>query len=811
MREMPQEIKSMLKSKSMVGENSPCAEVIFKNKKSGYSETEWNTKHFIRGGTYWSYYGGGSFVTRKDGKVLVTYENDNNIMLSVVDSEDDLFYYDNRAATNEWIFYTRYSTSKTNLYTNSMLQKLSTGKILLYIHENGVLRQADKPNKVFVYESSNGLGTDFIYKATIKEVAVTNYTYIMGGGDLTIGQPIEIKTGRILMPFTSIKYFSGTNGRLGLYCGYSDDGGVTWNVSVVGDTNNYYTGIRGIGCAGEQLIILTHSYYGVGTSWLRYSNDYGQTWIVHSAYIQKKSLDMNNSHVFWGNGDGYTYMLYDNANPNPGQGYLIYRHNANEEIDFTGQIPYEMGEIGSGATWEGPLRADKIGDDLYERLYVTEAGNIAFLGTTKNIYYEASYIIGGKRELLSAKIPVSTINVSRDRGAVAQRCSIEFPNVNPNNPKEVGYYSPDREGEWQGIVLPGSEIEVKFGYGEQLVEGFTGEIDEVLLDAKPKEYNIKIDCRDKACILIDKKITDDLGNYFIKYQDKSIEFIVRDLLKRSGFDDVSITTEETGISVSKTFERVTYADAIEWCLNISGFDLVIDEQGKVSFHFPTDRQPASIDEEVALIDTETSNLLHKPIVSNSDKVTGIDGTTVYVRDIDYTIDLSNGTIARTENSSIPSGATVLVTYVYAAYVFKEGEDLFFLPYRLSRRDLYGKIRVTGKDTEGKVIHGEFILSNPENYGIYPEKVLFIEDESLDTNEKLQLAANQLGQEMKRCFRELSFGAVAVPWLQVGDCVQVIESSSTVSEVYRITSLDFDFGEDGFTMQATAYHYGYTPL
>ena len=98
---------------------------------------EWVAKE-LRGDNYRSSFGGGSFVSRADGKMLITYEIGNTIMLSVVDSEKKLFSIDNICAENEWPFYERYSSYRSGPYTNSMLQKLMNGHILLYIFEHGV-------------------------------------------------------------------------------------------------------------------------------------------------------------------------------------------------------------------------------------------------------------------------------------------------------------------------------------------------------------------------------------------------------------------------------------------------------------------------------------------------------------------------------------------------------------------------------------------------------------------------------------------------------------------------------------------------
>ena len=148
--------------------------------------------------------------------MLITYEIGNTIMLSVVDSEKKLFSIDNICAENEWPFYERYSSYRSGPYTNSMLQKLMNGHILLYIFEHGVRGDAEKPCKLMVFRSKNGLGTDFEHEATIYEFDMTPYTsyYAFGEEELSVGQPIQLESGRILVPFTARRHYTGS------CCGY---------------------------------------------------------------------------------------------------------------------------------------------------------------------------------------------------------------------------------------------------------------------------------------------------------------------------------------------------------------------------------------------------------------------------------------------------------------------------------------------------------------------------------------------------------------------------------------------------------------
>jgi len=426
-------------------------------------------------------------------------------------------------------------------------------------------------------------------------------------------------------------------------------------------------------------------------------------------------------------------------------------------------------------------------------------------------------------------LQVSNCRIGRDGAALAQLADIEWPNVNPNNPVDAGYYSPDRsavegfiENEWKGVIMPGRDFTIQMGYGSDLVDTFKGQIDDVTLNVQPSlgsaDYMVSLSCRDDGWRLIDKWVYDSAVDQFrLTYTNQTVEAVVSDLLVKAGWTLDLITTEPTGITVASiTFENESYADAIEWCMKVSGFEVVILENGKASFYYPTDRQPKPlVPDQVALTGTTAVNLSNKPIVSSSEIVKSSNGLITYVRTTDYTMEYVLGTIARTATSAIPDGATVEVDYVFAAWVFKEGEDLFSMPYKITRRNVYGRIKVNGGEDPNSLTDPKekftatYLSSNRANFGIPDEKVLIVGVSELDSNAKCQLAADQMGNDMIRRVREVSFSAVAVPWLQPGDCVRVLESSTTISEIYRITSIDLELDPEGFIMTCTAYHYGIT--
>lgn len=83
------------------------------------------------------------------------------------------------------------------------------------------------------------------------------------------------------------------------------------------------------------------------------------------------------------------------------------------------------------------------------------------------------------------------------------------------------------------------------------------------------------------------------------------------------------------------------------------------------FWFPKTTALTRVDiESVVLTGTNTVNLRHANLVNGTERVTNLAGTIVYVAGTDYTINYTNGTIARIPTGGIGDGDTVIITYRY---------------------------------------------------------------------------------------------------------------------------------------------------
>lgn len=405
-------------------------------------------------------------------------------------------------------------------------------------------------------------------------------------------------------------------------------------------------------------------------------------------------------------------------------------------------------------------------------------------------------------------IPISSCAINRDPAAVAQRATIQFPNVNPQNTFDKGYYSPDRGvdfpqkmNDWSNEILPGKNIQVLMGYGSNLVPVFTGQVDDVIMS--PDDAMMEIDCRDLGCLLVDQQVDDGTEEFYLSYESVDASSIVKDLLLKAGISESKIIAlQESEIIVDFIeFNSMTYADAIAKLEDMTVFELIFTEDGNVKWQEPKDGQPYG----AAAITMSGYNELQLdfyPISKQSEKVWS--GSATYTRDSDYSIDWETGKIRRVEGSTIPDNTVVMMSCVYAAMVFQEGVNLIKMPYKISRRDIYGKVIINGDG-----VQSVRTLPKPSDFGVTLQKIIKVSNEFITTQEKADEIADRYIRYMRRKKREINFESIGVPWVQIGDCIQVKESTTTASEIYRITGLDLNLSSEGFTMSGTCYYYGYT--
>ena len=124
-------------------------------------------------------------------------------------------------------------------------------------------------------------------------------------------------------------------------------------------------------------------------------------------------------------------------------------------------------------------------------------------------------------------------------------------------------------------------------------------------------------------------------------------------------------------------------------------------------------------------------------------------------------------------------------------------------------DIYYGVVAYGVNSDGNGIKGEYYQTS-QIFNVQTNKLYKIDVEGVSTVSQLEDIAERVGLASRFRARYADVKAIAVPTVKLGDCVQIIESSSTVSEIYRITELSYSY-EKQMLMQFRAYFVGYAPI
>lgn len=755
--------KALIQSNMMVGSSRPLADVFIAGEPRGrlVDGSIWSTRRQIIG------YGYGNMAQTADGRAIACYIRSGNVCVAfaetvkgVVEGTADF--------GGELIVKEGVSNAQSSI-------NLIDGVLYLAVSFTDTVLRAE------LWADETGLGTGFAKKSDIstklhdKDIeftrgALLSAVFKLGNGNLCVLTPWREPLGD------------------GQQAHYSSDNGATWTAG----SKFHHSGI-------------TVHFNSASGSVLPISD---------SSFISSYSSTVMSSIEGW-------LVVWTNSGANlafadwQGWGTTV----QNESFFIAGDTAYlRVGGDTYQYISDAPLSAETVG--RFE--------NWALVNTIPSASYHnrtipcGTYIVTtfltssrlyvtGSESYPEMRLPVKSIHVDPIKNGAGQ-CSVVIDNAN-------GKYAPDSTNEWGGVIWPNKEISIKLGYGKDREKVFTGLIDTIDIRTFPQE--ITIQARDILKRALDQTVTDDEGYRSLEYEDKSPEYIFTDLAVRAGFNLSKIRTDDgSGLTMSITFTHETYADAMTKLAQMLNYEYYAGREGELYFHYATDRQPESIDEEFMLSGTVLYDLKYYPIVTNSIKVYSNIGKTgtLYELGVDYEI-ISGGKdtpwkISRIEGGSITSGSTVYVSYVYAAWVFEEGHDIFSLGYTIDDADIYASATVLGRTEQDTVCHGSAEYGSKDYYNVLPQKVLITEDQSATTPERCEYIAEQLVKSFNPKPRRVEFMAVGNPYLWVGDCIMVIESSSTISEIYRIESIKHSFTADGapvYSTSITAYHYGYSPI
>lgn len=841
---VPVNIVSLLQSQQQIGPDRPSYEVLIEGAPSDErpSQEEAYYGRVIRGewaggslGWYGGQHGGGYFVTRADGRILVTFssyvagEGNRKVMVGVVDSENDLFFNDNRVSLNEWSVHELQRNYTSGPLTYSSLLMLPD-RLLLFVQDPGVEESPTLTDKLLVYSSENRLGTDFTLLATIREFSLQAYGNHLADRWRGVGLPIYLpdmgSSGRILVPATLSGHLSANYAYPASFVFYSDDRGQSWSgteltAGLAMSTQGTLRNIKSLGYFHDgttrQISAVISFSYGNSGTYMAVSSDAGESWSLCDMYVRERTADGLFSGINMAY-DGYTYLYWSDAVEV--FAFYIYRRPTNQLLPTNGQSPYARstgdrftldlddpsgGEFSVGTaenmvtvpvTTSGGTRGalhDALREVYGPRAWIRHSPGTWVYDINFDMFVEGT----GLQVDLSGLVDGSGANLSQT-ASYNQTATWEGP-IWPRRLADDGY-----EAAWitdgRKIALGGTSH-----YAAGSIAYLVGSpIPEVIMKPLPVK-SIQISrAADMASSL--RLLLDNTNGQFVPDQLGEWEHVLwpnRLVIVRQGYgeqltrtftghvDQVDMTSwpQELRLDCGDLYKRAT-----DQLITTPDGNHVVQFEGEISNAVATLANWAGYSD-IAVEPTGLS------ITKQFSYETFADAFGFYADIAGFEVFCDENGVFRFRPDTMPDPTPV--------YTFEEGKDIVRLGYTISDQDAYSQVIVIGRvpGSEEALVYKHDIPLAPY-YNIYPHKRMVVQASEAESTEALESIALGIRARIATRVRIVEWQAIAVPWLTIGSVVQVFESGSTISEIYRIRDLEFTQTPDSFLTRIRAYWYAH---
>ena len=772
MRPVPERVYELLNRKSMIGPDKPQHEINIE----GYTFSP-----YLLDPTDWTVYrtfvntsrGFGNICETMDGRAIAAYVEGNAVKVAFAPNVAGILN------GTEVFDYANATTIKSSESTAHF--QVSVNLIDGQLHM-AISQESPKPIKAEYWRDSNGWGTDF---AKVSDITTNNGSTPTGRERYCPITTIhKLGNGNFALCAPTL---ANDDVRSRVRAHYSTNNGESWTTGAVVPLG--LGSHIGYSFSKTLCVIGENEFFGY---WLSSS---AEKWIAHwtnsGAAYSKLSFD---------------YVAWTGAATIVGEGesrkaYMVFIDQANnyQFRAFELKQEYDVDDVNS-------YRSIGNFDFLVELSPGIYYYDVGLLLTPRNLigFTSEDTRIRGAGSIVTrdtAEIKAKSISISRNKG-MASNLSVSFDN-------KGGVASPDKVGALNKILWPNQQINIRQGYGVNLVGTFTGLIDRSSVRSFPQE--IGVSARDMLKVALDQTITTVTGNRVVEYNEQNIEDIFVSLCSMAGLTVGEV--QETGMSMSHTFSWESYMDAFSLLCDISNFIVTCDEEGNIDFKYNTVRQPTH-DQSVVLDDDGAVqpwyDLEQSPAVIDSEIVQDSAETTTYEKGVDYEFEYSPVRVRRIDGGGIGDGDTVFINYIYPAHVFQEGKDLIRVGLDIDDSGLYRQVIVHGQDGDGNIIEATADYVDADEYDLPIDKVLKIDAHDADTQGKCQAIADRAEYNIRSKARTVQFAAVAIPWLQIGDCVQVVESSAGMAEVFVILDMSTNMSDSGYTMDIRGFQMGYAP-